>query len=146
MIRKLTQERNRSRISYSLLILAVMGLGLGSRRFDFLLPAMIRKSTGDVVWALMVFLLCGFLFPRLSTLRAGLGALAFSIEIECSKFYHAPWLDPIRDTSLGRLVFGYVFSWSNLGCYLLGVLIGVLLEIVALPATGEARYRPVEST
>src|SRR5438128_2482223 len=102
-----------------------MLLGLASRKWAWMLPGLLRKNLGDVLWATMVFFLFGFLLPRLSTLRlAGIAAL-FSMCIEVSKFAHAPWFDALRATVPGRLVFGYTFSWSNLVCYLVGIALGV---------------------
>jgi hypothetical protein len=103
-------------------------LGLASRRYDALLPGLLHKNTGDVLWATLVFLLFRLLLPRQSGLQVALAAGAFCLAIEFGKLYHAPWLDSLRDTTPGRLVFGYVFSWSNLLCYLIGIGIGILLE------------------
>jgi hypothetical protein len=118
----------RSRLSSALAVVLLIVLGLSSRKFAYLLPSLLQKNMGDILWATLVFFLFGLLFPRLSTWRiAGLACL-FSLCIEVSKFYHSGWFDAVRSTVLGRLVFGWVFSWSNLLCYLIGVLIGVLWE------------------
>lgn len=118
----------RPRVLYLMLIFGVIVLGLASRRFDMLLPGWMHKNTGDVLWATMVFFLFGLLLPKWPTARIALLAAAFSVGIEFIKPYHAPWLDAVRNTILGRLIFGYVFSWSNLLCYLIGIGLGVLLE------------------
>ena len=115
----------RRRPLYVALVVVVIGLGLASRRFSWLLPTLLQKNAGDILWATMVFLGGGLLFPRLSTFRLAVFATLFSFAIELGKFYHAPWLDPMRATTLGRLIFGYQFSWSNLLCYLLGISLGV---------------------
>lgn len=122
-------SRCRNRLVYAALVTLVIALGLASRRYGWLLPGLLRKNAGDALWAAMVFFLFCLLLPRLSTLRiAGLAAL-FALGIEFSKFLHAPWFDAVRATTGGRLVFGYVFSWSNLVWYLLGIGLGVVCEL-----------------
>lgn len=103
-------------------------LGLGSRRLAPLLPHFLRKNAGDVLWALAVFLCCGLLLPRASTLKTGLLAALFSISIEFSQLYHAPWIEALRRTTLGGLILGYGFHWGDIICYLVGIAFGVLLE------------------
>ena len=55
-------------------------------------------------------------------------AMAFSVAVELSQLYHAPWIDSIRHTTLGGLILGFGFVWSDLVCYALGVGLGVLVE------------------
>jgi hypothetical protein len=42
--------------------------------------------------------------------------------------YHAPWIDSIRGTTLGGLILGYGYLWSDLACYAVGVGLGALME------------------
>ena len=56
-------------------------------------------------------------------------AVAFSAAIEISQLYHAPWIDSIRQTTVGGLILGFGFLWSDLVCYALGVAIGVTIEV-----------------
>ena len=123
-----TSSPPRSRLASAVGIAVVIGLGLASRKFAWLLPGLLHKNAGDILWATMVFLGWGLLFPRLSTFRVVGLSVVFSLCIELGKFYHVPWLDIVRATTLGRLVFGYAFSWSNLLCYLLGIGLGIGLE------------------
>ena len=83
---------------------------------------------GDTLWALVAFLGIGLLLPRASTWRVAALAMSFSVMIEVSQLYHAPWIDSIRGTTLGALVLGHGFLWSDLACYAVGVGIGVLIE------------------
>jgi hypothetical protein len=120
--------QQRSRITYSLLIIMVILLGLGSRHFARELPHWMALYLGDALWALMIFLMVGFLFPKASCLRIASLALAFSFSIECSQLYHATWIDAIRANKLGGLILGYGFLWSDLVCYLVGIAFGVVIE------------------
>jgi len=73
------------------------------------------------------------LFPRLAIRSVAIIAGLFSVSIEISQMYHAPWIDQIRHVRLGGLVLGYGFLWSDLICYAVGISIGVLLESSGLP-------------
>jgi len=49
---------------------------------------------------------------------------------EVSQFYHAPWIDSIRSTTLGGLVLGFGFKLSDLVCYCVGVFVGYALSVL----------------
>ena len=123
-------EIPRKRLIYLALTICVVALGLASRRYP-VFPSSINAYVGDALWALMVFLGFGVLFPRLSTIRLGALALAFSFCIELSQLYQAPWITGIRQTRLGGLVLGHGFLWGDLVSYTLGVASGVLAEWVS---------------
>lgn len=118
----------RARLVYLLLTVLTIGLGLGSRAYRADLPAFVGAYAGDTLWALMVYLGLGMLWPQASIQkRAGL-ALGFSVAIELSQLYHAPWIDAVRRTRLGGLVLGFGFLWSDLVCYAAGIGFGARLE------------------
>src|SRR4051794_24840965 len=112
------------------MIALVVALGLGSRRFGRSLPGFVAAYAGDTLWALVAFLGIGLVLPGASTWHVALLAKSFSVLIEMSQLYHAPWIDSIRHTTLGGLVLGYGFLWSDLACYAAGVGLGVLGEII----------------
>ncbi len=118
----------RNRPHYAVLFLMVLLLGLASRRFAWLLPPLLHKNAGDILWALMLFLVFGLLLPRLSTFRTAAISVAFCIGIEVLKLYQAPWINAVRSTKFARLLFGYSFSWSNLFCYLIGIGLAAAIE------------------
>jgi hypothetical protein len=103
-------------------------LGIGSRRLGHLLPGFVAAYAGDTLWALDAFLGIGLLLPRATTGLVAALTMAFSVAVELSQLYHAPWIDSIRQTTLGGLVLGFGFLWSDLACYAVGVVIGVLIE------------------
>lgn len=103
-------------------------LGVGSRRYGGHLPSFVATYAGDTLWALAAFLGFGLLRPRASTWAIALLASAFSVLIEVSQLYRAPWIDSIRRTTIGGLVLGYDFVWSDLACYAVGVGLGILIE------------------
>lgn len=120
----------RNRITYLLAIIAVITLGLASRRYSRQLPEFIAAYAGDTLWALMVFLGIGFLFPKWTTPRVAVAALLFAFSIEISQLYHAAWIDQIRHTTIGGLILGYGFLWNDLLCYGVGVGTGVVIEMI----------------
>ena len=126
----MTDKRNH--LVYSLLAVITILSGLASRQFAACLPQWVESYPGDALWALMIFLLVGFLFYRKSTLWVALAALAFSYCIEISQLYHTPWIDAIRANRLGGLVLGFGFLWSDLVCYTVGVGFGVVMEKIFL--------------
>ena len=118
----------RNRLLYATFTILVIILGLSSRKFAFALPALLNDYLGDALWALMIFTGFGFLFPKIATKKLAFISLIFCYGIEVSQLYHAEWIDSIRATTLGGLVLGYGFLWSDLVAYTIGVGIGFLLS------------------
>ena len=123
---------HRSRPIYFVAILAVITLSLLSRRFPEFLPAALGKYPGDALWALVVFLGFGFWFRRAPTVVVALAAFAFSVAIEVSQLYHAPWIDSVRATLPGRLILGSGFLWADIAAYAAAILMGVATEFTFL--------------
>jgi hypothetical protein len=119
---------NRHRGLYAIAILLVVVSGLLSRRHPGLFPLSLGKYPGDALWAVMIFLGFGFLFPAMPTVRIGLAAVAFSCAIEFAQIYRAPWIDSIRATTLGHLILGSGFSWMDIAAYSVGILLACLVE------------------
>ncbi len=118
----------RNRVPYALLAVAVIASGLLWRSGFIPLPAWLSNYGGDALWALMVFIGFGFLFPKASTLTIALLTLSFSWGVEFSQLYQAPWIDAIRSTIPGRLVLGTTFNWPDLLAYALGIAFGAVVE------------------
>lgn len=118
---------NRNRLVYTIAVIVVMIMGLMSRKIEGL-PRFLEVYSGDTLWAMMVFLGIAFLFNKQSTKYIALMALLFSFGIEFSQLYHEPWIDSIRSTTLGGLVLGYGFLWSDLICYTVGIVIAIIFD------------------
>jgi hypothetical protein len=127
---------------YGFACLIVIGLGLLSRSRSISPPQWVIEYAGDALWAMTAFLALGAAFPWWSTRRAAAAALAFSFAIELSQLYQAPWIDGLRRNRIGALFLGRGFLWSDLVCYIAGVLLGVLLERSGLK---DLRFRPFPS-
>jgi hypothetical protein len=124
------KRRRKLPVQIGLIVLAAV-LGIGSRRYAHALPGVVASYAGDTLWALAAFLGIGLFLPRASTRTVALWAMVLSLAVEFSQLYRAPWIDSIRHTTLGGLILGFGFVWSDLACYALGVGLGVLFEIVS---------------
>ncbi|OOZ83715.1 DUF2809 domain-containing protein [Bacillus cereus] len=120
----------RNRLLYATFTIIVIILGLSSRKFAYALPELLNDYLGDTLWALMIFIGFGFLFPKIETKKLAFLSLIFCCGIEMSQLYHAEWIDNIRATTLGGLVLGYGFLWSDLVAYTIGVGVGFLFEFI----------------
>lgn len=119
----------RKRHFHFILLILVLILGLSSREYAENLPDYVNVYLGDAMWALMVYTLFGLLFKDLSIRKTGIAGFAFCLLIECSQLYHLPWIDAIRNTTLGGLVLGYGFLWIDLLAYTIGIVFGMLMEM-----------------
>ncbi|MED3126206.1 DUF2809 domain-containing protein [Bacillus wiedmannii] len=123
-------NKKRNRLLYALFTIVIIILGLSSRKLAFALPHLLNAYLGDALWALMIFTGFGFLFPKIDTKKVAFISLLFCYGIELSQLYHAEWIDSIRATTLGGLVIGYGFLWSDLVAYTIGVGIGMFCEFM----------------
>jgi hypothetical protein len=121
-------RRRHPLVQIGLLVLVCL-VGIGSRRYPHVLPRFVAAYAGDTLWALAAFLGIGLILPRTSTRTISCLAIAFSVAIEISQLYHAPWIDSIRQTTLGGLILGFGFLWSDMACYAVGVGLGVIMDL-----------------
>ena len=118
----------RSRAVYALLAVATVALGLASRRYAFLLPPLLHKNLGDILYATMVFWIARWLLPAAARGRVCVGAFGVCGAIEFAKLIPWGWLAALRHTHAGALVLGTGFHGSNLTCYALGAGLGWAIE------------------
>ena len=107
-----------------------MLVGLTSRRLRAELPQFFAEYSGDTLWALMLFLLVSFVLVDRSVGHRWLLSMLLALAIETSQLYHAPWIDNIRQTTLGGLVLGFGFLWTDIVCYSVGITVGAIVESV----------------
>ena len=75
-----------------------------------------------------ISIICVFIQQKIHNIYYFLAIRSYSIEI--SQLYHAPWIDAIRNTILGGLILGFGFLWSDLVCYTIGIIIGIIIDIM----------------
>jgi hypothetical protein len=122
-------QRNRK---IFLLIPFVMGLGILSRKFSYLLPDLVNIYLGDAIWAAMIYVMMAFVFANKLPKQIAVLSLLFCNAIELSQLYQAPWINAIRSNTLGALVLGSGFLWSDLLAYAIGILSATLLEMITI--------------
>jgi hypothetical protein len=111
------------RLEYCFFIFIVIIAGLLSRKILW-----VPQWVGDLLWALMVYLMVRVLLINDSIKQVAIISLAFCFVIEISQLYQADWINQIRQTLPGRLILGQGFLWSDLLAYTGGIAIGVLGE------------------
>ncbi|EHQ27275.1 ribosomal maturation YjgA family protein [Mucilaginibacter paludis] len=109
-------------IIYIFLIILSIILGFLSR-----MVTSVPLWVGDVLWATMVFFMVRFIFINQALKQVVIISLLFCYGIELSQLYQAEWINQIRQTTFGKLVLGQVFSWGDMLCYTVGIVIGALI-------------------
>ncbi len=120
----------RNRKVYAAAIVGVIVAAVVLWRYVDALPAALGQYAGGALWALVVFLLWGFALRSDSTARVALLALATSWLVEFSQLYEAPWIDAIRENSMGHLLIGSTFHAPDLLAYAIGVGLGAAAELL----------------
>ena len=116
-----------NRIRYIIAISITILLGLASRKFSAT-DSWVHLYFGDILWTTLFYFIFRFLFI-LKTLNLSLVlAIIWSYAIEFSQLYHPPWLDAVRNTTLGGLLLGFGFLWSDLVCYVIGAILGYFID------------------
>jgi glycopeptide antibiotics resistance protein len=121
-------KRKHNTLLYMLIVFIVIFLGLLSRRITEYIPDIIDLFLGDSLWALMVYFIIRTLFKNSTAKKVALIALLFCFTIEISQLYHGDWIEVIRGTTLGGLILGYGFLWTDLVAYLLGIGFGITID------------------
>ncbi len=125
----------RSRIWLTLLIVAIIAIGLASRKVSGLFPAALANYPGDALWALTAYLVIAWISPRLSVMQLAGTALVLSFLVELSQLYQAPWINAVRATSVGHLLLGQGFDPLDLLAQTLGVALATIVDgVVSLAA------------
>ncbi len=114
----------KKRIIYAALFLITIPIGLATRKKPHWFYESIATYGGDILWATLFFFFFRFFFPAKKLWMIAAYTYAFAVAIEISQLYHAPWLDTIRVTFLGKMILGFGFLWSDILSYAIGVLIG----------------------
>jgi len=91
-----------------------------------------------------VFIGVGFVFRKTKTKTIALIGISFCYLIELSQLYQANWINEIRRTTLGGLVLGYGFLWSDLVAYFIGISVGAAIEILWIVIQKGKKTRPQE--
>ncbi|TPD67228.1 ribosomal maturation YjgA family protein [Flavobacterium microcysteis] len=113
----------KTRLCYFLFFLGTIALGLLSRTIKDI-PLFI----GDMLYAVMIYFMVHFLFPKAKTRTIALVSLLACYAIEILQLYQAHWIVNIRSTTIGHLILGQGFLWSDIVAYTFGIGIVFIIE------------------
>ncbi|QSB29382.1 DUF2809 domain-containing protein [Flavobacterium sp. CLA17] len=117
----------KSRIYYGLVFFFVIGLGILSRKI-----AIIPLYFGDLLYAVMIYVLVRIIFIDKKALQIILISLLICYSIEFFQLYQESRIIAVRKTLFGRYVLGQGFLWSDLAAYTFGVAIAFIIEKITL--------------
>ncbi|OHX67930.1 ribosomal maturation YjgA family protein [Flammeovirga pacifica] len=120
----------RHRLTYFFYILCVIGLGLLSR--TCYIPELIYPYLGDFLYAVMFYCIVAFLFKNKSSKYIFLISVSICYLIECQQLLSFDWLIAFRNTTVGSLILGHGFLWSDIVSYTLGGITAFGLEKTGL--------------
>ena len=117
-----------SRLFLTLLALAVIALGLASRRGYMPFPSVLQNYPGDGLWAWVVLLCVAWVRPAITRTRLVAWSLLIAFAIEFLQLYQAPWIQAVRTNKLAYLVLGNGFDPLDLLAYVAGIAIGAAVD------------------
>lgn len=115
------------RLYYLILMIAVIFLGIISRKTDF-----IPLYIGDTLYAIMVYLLIRIFLIKNSSVQIAIFSLISCYSIEFLQLYQADWIIAVRKTLFGRYILGQGFLWTDILAYTFGVAIAFVIEKIIL--------------
>lgn len=115
--------------SYLLLFmpLLIIELFIGTCIHD----AFIRPYGGDFLVVILLYCFVKSFIDAPAT-KAVVGVLAFSYVVEISQYFYLVKLLRLEHSRIGLLIFGNGFSFRDLLCYTLGILLVVLVEKIRI--------------
>lgn len=114
----------KTRIYYFILNCLVIILGLLSRMLNF-----IPLFVGDILYALMIYFIVRFFLVKSNPKNITIISILICYIIEFLQLYQADWIVEIRNMTLGHLVLGQGFLWSDLLAYTFGIIIAYFVEV-----------------
>jgi uncharacterized membrane protein HdeD (DUF308 family) len=120
----------RQREWYVALGVVTLMCGLVMRFAPLGLPWFVVKYGGSTMWALMVYWVLAFSFPRsrVGWLAVAAGVIAALVEFQ--RLYHSPGLDAFRHSLAGILLLGNFFSLRDIVAYWLAIAVGAVVDRV----------------
>ncbi|MCM0666342.1 DUF2809 domain-containing protein [Flavobacterium tyrosinilyticum] len=118
---------NKTRITYFLVFLSIIFLGILSRKISFI-PLWI----GDFLYAVMIYFLVRIFLPFKNAFAIAFLSLLICYGIEFLQLYQADWIVALRKTLFGRYVLGQGFLWEDILAYTFGILAVFVFETITL--------------
>ncbi len=118
------------RLPYVALALTTIAFGLLIHLRGASLGTTAQDVIGDTLYAMMIAWWIGALVPDARLIARSAAAYAVCASIEVSQLWHAPVIDAMRATRLGRLVLGSGFDTLDLAAYAIGIASAAILELI----------------
>jgi hypothetical protein len=115
------------RIIYGIVFIFLTWLALATRSHHQWFSPLIVEYGGDTIWAGMFLFFLRMIFLHTPLWKLAIINYALGVADEFSQRYQAPWANSIRATTLGRLLFGAGFLWSDILCYAIGTLLAFII-------------------
>jgi hypothetical protein len=119
---------SRNSLIYFVLLFIIIPVGYASRLRPELFSPFFAEYLGDPLWTAMIYFGLCLIFPRMSVLKLFAITLSFCYFIEISQLCQEPWLIAIRATTIGALILGHGFLWSDIICYTIGALFAAAVD------------------
>ena len=119
-------KRFKTRLLYICAIAVLIVLGLVSRKIAF-----VPENVGDALWAMVMYCCWRIVLVRRKPLVSAVFALITSFAVEFSQLIKWGWLVRIRSTTIGHLLLGQGFLWSDLLAYTVGIAAALLCTLAA---------------
>lgn len=85
---------------------------------------------GDVLWAVMIYFIFRFIFINMNLKTSCILSIVFCYIVEISQLYQSVWINNIRNTTLGGLILGHGFLWSDIIAYTFGIASVTIMEFL----------------
>lgn len=110
------------RLSYLVALVLVIAFGLQSRRIESL-----PNATGDALWVIAVYCFFRLIWCKEPLYKIAGASLLTAYTIEFSQLIRWDWLVSLRSTTIGHLLLGQGFQWTDMAAYTIGVIIILLI-------------------
>jgi hypothetical protein len=118
----------RQRAWYVALGLVTLICGLVVRFAPLGLPWFVVKYGGSTMWALMVYWVLAFVWPRMAPVWLAVAAGVIATLVEFQRLYHSPGLDAFRHSLAGILLLGNFFSGRDIAAYWAAIVVGASVD------------------
>ena len=115
------------RTCYGIVFIFLTWLALATRSHQQWFHPLIVTYGGDIIWAGMFLFFLRMIFLKTPLWKLALVNYALGVGDELTQLYRAPWANAVRSTTIGRLLFGVGFLWSDILCYAIGTLLAFAL-------------------
>jgi hypothetical protein len=116
------------RVTYAVLLLITVSLGLVWRMVPLGLSPFWFKYGGSALWAMALYWLIAVCLPRLSAVGLACLAAVVAAVVEFSRLWRVPAVDAFRLTLAGQLLLGHYFSLKNIAAYWLAIALAAVLD------------------